>query len=61
MPSFSPYETVTRDSPLRFGAPRDKLDHRGLSQLANLLARLGALIALALCFGLGARLLVGAV
>ena len=57
---FSICETVTSGSLLRFGALRDELAHLVSHPLANLLARLAALIALGLCFGLAARLLVDA-
>ena len=59
MRRFSPYGTVTRGSLLHVRALDDEREHR-LRLPANLLARLAALLALALCFGLAARFLVGA-
>ena len=59
MRRFLPYGTVTRGSLLHVRALEDERDHR-LRPPANLLARLAALLAVALCFGLAARFLVGA-
>ena len=59
MPRFSPDGTNARGSALHVRALEDERDHRLLPP-ANLLARLAALLAVAVCFGLAARLLVGA-
>jgi len=59
MRRFPPDGTVTRGSRLQVWALNDGRNHR-LRPPANLLARLAALLAVALCFGLAAHFLVSA-
>jgi hypothetical protein len=59
MRRFPPDGTVSRGSRLQVWALNDERDRR-LRPPANLLARLAALLAVALCFGLAGHFLVGA-
>jgi hypothetical protein len=59
MRKFSPEGTVTGDSPLNV-RPLGNPPASEPSSPANVLARLGVLVLIALCFGLAAKLLIGA-